>query len=297
MVHDRVERAAHARIEVARTVFLDAVRVADLAEFRLEPADERFAACERLARLHGIAARVACPIVELRHDAAQRGFELPVDRVEVHVEREPAAAGAELLAFEHAVDAVELLPDVLLVGVERAVELLEAHIQLFDAVRILLVGRGAGDEHVEVLELVKEIRIVLHARHDGVALRGMVLQIVAHGAFRVGAQLDGTLVDLLESRTHGVADSAQHAHVERRRPLTVETAGDALRPFLRTRRVETGLIRVGQQIRHHVGQCGIVEIGVAMHVEPCLFGLDGMLHVFQFRFGTVPVLALVVLLP
>lgn len=46
----------------------------------------------------------------------------------------------------------------------------------------------------------------------------MVLQIVAHGAFRVGAQLDGTLVDLLESRTHGVADSAQHAHVERRRP-------------------------------------------------------------------------------
>ena len=210
--------------------------------------------------------------------------------MEVHVEREPAAAGAELLAFEHAVDAVELLPDVLLVGVERAVELLEAHIQLFDAVRILLVGRGAGDEHVEVLELVKEIRIVLHARHDGVALRGMVLQIVA-------PQLDGTLVDLLESRTHGVADSAQHAHVERRRPLTVETAGDALRPFLRMRRVETGLIRVGQQIRHHVGQCGIVEIGVAMHVEPCLFGLDGMLRVFQFRFGTVPVLALAVLLP
>ena len=42
---------------------------------------------------------------------------------------------------------------------------------------------------------------------------------------------------------------------------------------------------------------GIVEIGVAMHVEPCLFGLDGMLRVFQFRFGTVPGLALVVLLP
>lgn len=34
-----------------------------------------------------------------------------------------------------------------------------------------------------------------------------------------------------------------------------------------------------------------------MHVEPCLFGLDGMLRVFQFRFGTVPGLALVVLLP
>ena len=107
----------------------------------------------------------------------------------------------------------------------------------------------------------------------------------------------GTLVDLLESRTHGVADSAQHAHVKRRCPLTVETAGDALRPFLRTRRVETGLIRVGQQIRHHVGNAASSKSESPCMSSHACSAWTACCAFSNSRFGTVPVLGLVVLLP
>ena len=125
----------------------------------------------------------------------------------------------------------------------------------------------------------------------------MVLQIVAHGAFRGRRAIWTARSSICWSLARTVLPILRSAHVERRRPLTVETAGDALRPFLRTRRVETGLIRVGQQIRHHVGQCGIVEIGVAMHVEPCLFGMDGMLRVSNSASARYLFLPFVVLLP
>ena len=64
VVHDCVERAAYAWVEVACAVFFDAVGVVYFFEFVVQSVDECFAVVECFACFCGVVGCVACPVFE-----------------------------------------------------------------------------------------------------------------------------------------------------------------------------------------------------------------------------------------